>query len=95
MFLTFQPGEVLFLGTTGRWGPQTETNLSYKFALSENASGLSFGELTGIDKKGWEHAWVSHRSDEDQGKGVKVPQYVYVERIYEPVALATALGFGG
>ncbi|MBM3854743.1 MAG: hypothetical protein FJ399_16585, partial [Verrucomicrobia bacterium] len=57
-FRGFQPGEVLFLGATGSkrgTDPQADWEISFRFAASPNASGLSVGPITGISKKGWEY----------------------------------------
>lgn len=95
-FLTFAPGEVLFLGAQGSEGTDVETSVRYNFACSENVSDLSFGDaITGVEKKGWEYAWVSYTPDTSGGKPVRKPAYVYVEKIYETVSLSTLLGFGG
>ena len=51
------------------------------------------------EKKGWEVVWIKYTDDTEAvggaAKPVRVPQYVYVERVYDTVALSTALGFGG
>lgn len=87
-------GEVLFLGATGSDGSDAEAELAYQFAVSKNATGLSFGDIAGVAKKGWDVVWVRPESGVDTGNSVKKPQFVYVERVYEEVDLATELGFG-
>lgn len=93
-FLTFAPGEVLFLGSRGQDGTEAEASATYMFAMSSNATGLSIGDITGVAKKGWQTAWIAYKENVDGGKPARVPQYVYVERIYDNVAMAAALGFG-
>lgn len=93
-FLTFEPGEVLFLGCSGSEGTDAETEVAYQFACSANAEGLSIGDVANVAKKGWEHLWISFKDDEDDGFPTKRPEFVYVERVYEETDLATALGFG-
>lgn len=93
-FLTFEPGEILFLGATGREGTEVETEVSYQFAASENIIGKTIGDIVGVNKKGWEHSWISYEDAVDGGLPVKRPRWLYVERIYEKLDLGTALGFG-
>lgn len=93
-FLTFEEGEVLFLGASGREGTDTETDVKYTFAASENLIQQTIGDVLNVDKKGWEHAWIRYEDAEDNGLPVKKPMWVYVERVYEAIDLATALGFG-
>lgn len=93
-FLTFAAGEVLFLGCTGEEGTETPTSVAYQFACSQNATGLSFGDVAGVAKRGWDAVWIKYQDTTDTGYAVKRPEFVYVERVYEEVDLATALGFG-
>lgn len=94
-FLTFAPGEVLFLGASGSEGSDAETEVTYQFACSQNVSGLSIGDVASVVKKGHEVAWIAYKDDTDDGKPVKRPQAVYVERVYDTIAMSTSLGFGG
>jgi hypothetical protein len=98
VFLTCAPGEVLFLGARGADGTQAEASVSYSFAISANVTGLSIGDVAGIAKKGWETAWVKYKDDTDavatSVEEVRVPEYVYIERVYDTIAMSTALGFG-
>lgn len=87
-FRGFEAGEVLFLGATGsrRGGPEGDDfEISFGFAASPNATGLTVGDMTGIDKKGWEYLWVRYGDavDEDAGVAIKIPLYAYVERVYD------------
>jgi hypothetical protein len=94
-FRGFRPGEVLFLGASGSqdWdqrrgdGPWT---LSFKFVQSPNAGGvapgtlpgLTIGNITNIEKKGHEYLWVRYEDDVENDALVKVPKYVYVNKVY-------------
>ena len=53
------------------------------------------GDITGIDKKGWEYLWVQYADDVDAVKKqlIKKPVAVYIEKVYES-ALFSALGIG-
>lgn len=94
-FLTFDPGEVLFLGASGSEGTDVETTIRYSFACSENIVGQIVGDITVASKKGWEVAWIAYEDHVEDGKPAKRPKWVYVERVYETINLAQALGFGG
>lgn len=97
-FLTFAAGEVLFLGASGSEGTDAETEVTYQFAMSANADSLSIGEVAGVVKHGHELAWIKYKDAVNTVGGtdlpVKQPEFVYVERVYDTVDLALALGFG-
>ncbi|MEX2218845.1 MAG: hypothetical protein WD749_08800 [Phycisphaerales bacterium] len=87
-FRGFQAGEVLFLGATGSrrgTGPEDDWEISFRFAASPNAVGISVGSISGISKKGWEYLWVRYADQEDTGSHaiVKRPVAAYVERVYD------------
>lgn len=94
-FLTFDAGEVLYLGSTGSDGTNSAAEVGYAFACSENLQNQIVGAITGIQKDGWDLAWIKWKDDVDADLPVKVPEFVYIERVYERVNLAAALGFGG
>lgn len=91
----YAAGELLYLGSTGDIVPGLPTEVTYEFAASANASGLSIGSIAGITKAGHDYLWVLYEDDEDTAakKLVKKPLAAYVERVYTPVAF-TALGIG-
>lgn len=92
-FLTFEAGEVLFLGARGRNGSDSKVDVTYRFAMSENAT-LTIGAIAGVIKQGWEHLWVSFKPEVDGGNPIQEPQFVYVEQVYDTFDMAAALGFG-
>jgi hypothetical protein len=98
-FLTFAPGEVLFLGARGSDGTSAEATVSYSFAMAANATGLTIGSIAGVAKKGHEVAWIRYEDTitvaDSKDQPTRVPKFVYVDRVYETVAMASALGFGG
>jgi hypothetical protein len=94
-FMTFAPGEVLFLGASGAEGTDTETEVTYQFACAQNQEGLAIGQIAGITKRGWDYIWITWEDNPKNGVPVKSPKFVYVERVYEEVDLASVLGFGG
>jgi hypothetical protein len=82
-FKGFAPGEVLFLGASGSQRGTEDWEISYKFAASPNATNLTVGDITGIQKKGWEYLWVRYADAEDEETLIKQPVAAYVERVYE------------
>jgi hypothetical protein len=98
-FLTFAPGEALFLGARGSDGSEAEANVNYQFAMAANQFGMTIGSITGVAKKAWEVAWIRYQDNVVTADGKEVPtrepKFVYVDRVYDEIDMATALGFGG
>ena len=92
-FKGFAAGEVLFLGASGAQRGEEDWEITFRFAASPNVTGLSIGDITSVNKKGWEYIWVRYADAEDQDVLVKQPIAVYVERVYEEGDFA-ALGIG-
>jgi hypothetical protein len=92
-FKGFAPGEVLFQGASGSQRGQEDWEITFSFAASPNATGLTVGDITGIDKKGWEYLWVRYQDSEDADVLVKQPAAVYVEQVY-PYGDFSLLGIG-
>lgn len=83
-FYGFNAGELLFLGCGGEIDPATQTDVTYNFAASENAT-LSIGSwITGIIKQGHQHLWVAFEDYEDTSakKRIQRPLAAYVETLY-------------
>lgn len=85
VMLTFQRGELLFLGADFNKRIGEHWEFLYKFSASPNVYGVSLGSIGGIDKRGWEYLWVRYADDEDKDAAaiVKKPIGVYVERVYD------------
>ncbi len=92
-FKGFAAGEVLFLGASGSQRGTEDWELTFSFAASPNAVGLTVGDITGIEKKGWEYLWVRYQDAEDANVLVKQPAAVYVEQVY-PYGDFSLLGIG-
>ena len=77
-------GECLFLGASGSKRGNGDWEITFRFACSPNQTGLTIGDITGIDKEGWDYMWVRYADAEDAvAKAlVKVPIAVYVEQVY-------------
>lgn len=94
-FMTFEAGEVLFLGATGSDGSDTPAEIAYQFACSENLQNKLIGGINVVEQKGWHVAWVEFKDgDVAGGKPIKPPKAIHVERVYEEVNLQALLGFG-
>jgi hypothetical protein len=83
-FKGFEPGEVLFLGATGAKRGSEDWEITFRFASSPNVTGLSMGNISGINKQGWHYLWVRFEDDEDSSSKtlIKKPTAAYVERVY-------------
>jgi len=81
------------LGASGSKRGDDEWEITFRFAASPNVTGLTVGDITGVDKKGWEYLWVRYSDAEDQKVLVKQPTAVYVEKVYESGSFA-GLGIG-
>lgn len=95
-FHNFSPGTQLLTKVAGQKREDTNWDLSFGFACSENVTGLTVGTITGINKKGWEYLWVYYTEEADTTTdGVKyirkIPTNVYIEQVYKTTAYS-ALG---
>lgn len=84
-FRGFAAGEVLFMGASGSKRGEEDWEITYRFAASPNVEGLTVGDITGLNKKGWEYLWCRYEDAEDHDAKmlVKRPIAAYVERVYE------------
>lgn len=81
----FEVGELLFLGATGRSGSATDPIIDFHFLASTNVTGLTIGDITGIDKTGHQFIWPWFEPAKDQTANVLIvkPQAVYVDTVVE------------
>lgn len=84
-FRGFAKGECLFLGVVGTRRGDGNWELAFHFGVSPNLTGLSIGEITGIEKRGWDYLWVRFEDAVDEYAYclIKRPVAVYVERVYD------------
>lgn len=92
-FFGFAAGTVLFLGASGSEGTDADPEVTYKFLVSPNVTGLTVGAITGIAKNGHQYLWVYHEQTEDSTAKALVtrPIAAYVETVY-PSADFSGLG---
>lgn len=94
-FRGFARGEVLFMGAAARQQGDGKWEVQYDFAAARNREGVTIGDITGINKKGWQYLWVDveEAEDNDAARIVAVPSVVSVEEVY-PEANFGLLGIG-
>ena len=92
-FKGLSAGECLFLGATGSKRGVEDWEITYRFAGSQNRTGISVGSIIGISKRGWDYLWVRYADVEDGNELVKQPVAAYVERVYDEGNFS-ALGIG-
>lgn len=61
--------------------------------FSPNATGLTFGDITGVAKKGHEYLWPTIRDREVSGQVVPSIAQINVERMYDATNFQASLGF--
>ena len=88
-------GECLFLGASGTKRGLDAWSITYRFAGSPNVTGLTIGDITGVDKLGWDYLWVRYADFPDSFAYclVKRPIAAYVHRVYTPADFSD-LGIG-
>lgn len=94
-FKGWAAGEVRFDAGVVTKNGSDKVEIMLSFLISPNATGLTVGEITGIDKDGWDYLWVLYEDsvDADAHWLPKQPVAVYVERVYDRADFS-ALGIG-
>lgn len=84
-FFEFSPGEVLFMGCEGSRKNGEAYNVTFHYSVSTNANNLTIGDISGIEKKGWDYLWVYSQTAKDETEKfiVKRPRYVFTEQVYD------------
>lgn len=89
----FAPGELLYIGSAGGDGRETEAEVTYEVVANENESGQTIGEIIDIAKKGWEVSWVEFKDDDEEGRAVTIARRVHIERVYNSISFLDTFGF--
>lgn len=97
-FATFAEGEVRFDGASGdQKMVGANVDITFKFTVEQNRTGLAVAGITGITKKGWQYLWVESEEYEDTSSNQLSRQTlaVHIEDIpnLEPADF-TQLGIG-
>lgn len=84
-FRGFDAGECLFLGANGSKRGDEQWAITFNFACSPNLTGVSVGDITGIDKDGWDYLWVRYEDFEDTLaiELVSRPSSAHVAKVYQ------------
>jgi hypothetical protein len=83
-FRGFAVGEVRFLGASGSYrSGDKAAELTFKFAVSPNATNIRIGNMTIPFKYGWDYLWVRWADMKYGNVTVKVPIEAYVEKVYQ------------
>jgi hypothetical protein len=79
-------GEVLFLGASGSRRGDGMWPITFRFSVSPNATGLTVGGITGIDKGGWHYLWARYGDFADMTSFslVKRATAIVVDQVYYP-----------
>ena len=93
-FLTFAPGEALFLGAQGTDSINSGASANYHFGMSMNEEDLSIGQMANIAKAGHDYVWIKFEDVISDVTLAKRPVQAYVEKVYRTADLAAILGFG-
>jgi hypothetical protein len=94
VYLTFEAGELLFLGATGEIIGDNPL-LTYTFAASPNIAGFDIGDITIGSKQGHDYLWVAYKTlkDATSKKNVELAVAGYVAQVYTGVPF-DGLGIG-
>ncbi len=78
----WQPGEVMYLGTSGSWSTNSFWKLTHRFAVRRNKYAVRVSEDIVIPfVGGWEYLWTTYRDDTAPGAFLQIPTNTYVERV--------------
>lgn len=78
---TFAAGELLLEDFRFNQRSAETWEFQYFFAGQPNITNLTVGDITGINKKGWEYLWFQFVDDVQNNMKVKRPVRAYVERM--------------
>jgi hypothetical protein len=96
-FRGFSAGQVLFHGGKGSASTKDPEliEITFTFEQSDDVTMQTIGDITGIDKAGWEYLWV-HYVEEDDSEAhayARRPDGVYIEKVYDATSFGP-LGIG-
>ena len=94
-FFGFDVERVLYLGSSGKNGTDSDPVLDHHFIAGKHLTDLIFDTITGVSKKAHEFLWVQYEPIKAPDTKVIKPKVigVYVHKLREPVDFA-ALGIG-
>ena len=78
-----QPGEVLYLGTSGSWSTNSLWKLTHRFAIRRNKYAVRVSPgITVPYVGGWEYLWSTFRDDTASNAIFQIPSNAYVELVF-------------
>ena len=96
-FRGFPAGQVLFHGGKGSASSKDPAliEITYAFDQSDDVTAQTIGDITGVDKAGWQYLWVHYTEEHDPTADclARRPDSVYVERVYDAASFGP-LGIG-
>lgn len=93
-FRTFPQGHVLFHGATGSYSSDADSQFefptTFQFEYQPSLSSVTYDQITGVTKVGWEYLWFEHAEEEDTtAKRMKSKLIaVHREKLYETANFA-------
>lgn len=87
--VSWDDGEVLFLGATGQPRSLDDWQISMHFIGAQNVSfvagdePIQIGDLDPIYKDGHEYVWVNFADESNNSRVVKRPKFGYVEQVFD------------
>lgn len=88
-FRGFAAGEVLFEGATGRRISADAFSVTYKFAVSQNATNVAVGDIIVASKPGWAYLDVRMADSANADRVLQVPAQANVHKVYDSGDFAT------
>jgi len=76
-------GEVLLTGVSGQQRSPADWVVTFRWAVSENVTNQTIGDITGISKRGWDYLWCEYRDAAGASGIVAKPIGVHVEQVYK------------
>jgi hypothetical protein len=94
-FKGFDAGEVLCQAISGSKRGFDDWEVTFRFAMRENQTGIEVAGITGIDKEGWQFLWPKYHLEEDPDAPIltNVIDYIVVADVLKKTAFS-ALGIG-
>jgi hypothetical protein len=82
-FRIWPAGELLLRRVRGRPAGTSYVQIEFDFTRSPNVTDLTVGDVTGIDKRGWDLLWIEYEPVEDTTAKTIAgrPKHVYVEQV--------------
>lgn len=82
-FRGWEAGEVKFNGATIARQNADNFELTFRFEVSENKTGMVVNGSDPFDKEGWDYIWFVFADNTSAANNVKQVKYFYVERVYD------------